>query len=62
MIKDEFKEEFKNFLQTNSLTQAQICRTLSGVSTGQLSQFLNGGYKALTPEEILEILKLAYIA
>ena len=45
MNKYEFKEEFKDFLQTNSLTQAQICRTLSGVSTGQLSQFLNGGYK-----------------
>jgi len=40
-----FKDEFKEFLQKNNLKQAYICRTLSGVSTGQLSQFLNGGYK-----------------
>ena len=57
MNKEQFKDEFRSFIKTNNLTQGQICRTLSGVSTGQLSQFLNGYYKGKEDELIEKLQK-----
>jgi predicted XRE-type DNA-binding protein len=51
--KDQFRKEFKSFLDQNSLTQAVVCRTI-GVAPAQISTFLKGGYISFKSTIILQ--------